>query len=158
MIDIYGDWIDRYGVDGFRIDTARHVNPEFWQAFVPAMLARAKARGIPNFHIFGEVYTDARPGVHRGPHAPRRLPAVLDFAFAAAVKNCVAGERADRARWPGCSTSTRSMQAARRRRGNCRPSLAIMTWAASRAAMPRRTSHGERQTNCSSACCSAMRC
>src|SRR3712207_7325911 len=44
MIDIFGGWIDRYGVDGFRIDTARHVNPEFWQAFVPAMRARAKAR------------------------------------------------------------------------------------------------------------------
>ena len=44
FIDIYGDWIERYRVDGFRIDTARHVNPEFWQAFVPAMLqARARA-------------------------------------------------------------------------------------------------------------------
>ena len=55
FIDIYGEWIDRYGIDGFRIDTARHVNPEFWQSFVPAMLKRARARGIPNFHIFGEV-------------------------------------------------------------------------------------------------------
>ena len=24
MIEIYGSWIDRFGVDGFRIDTARH--------------------------------------------------------------------------------------------------------------------------------------
>ena len=55
MIDIFGDWIDRYGIDGFRIDTAKHVNPEFWQAFVPAMLERAEAKGIPNFHIFGEI-------------------------------------------------------------------------------------------------------
>lgn len=45
FIDIYGRWIDAFGIDGFRIDTAKHVNPEFWQAFVPAMLARAKARG-----------------------------------------------------------------------------------------------------------------
>lgn len=44
FIEVYGQWIDDFGVDGFRIDTARHVNPEFWQAFVPAMLARAKAR------------------------------------------------------------------------------------------------------------------
>ena len=58
MIDIFGRWIDEFGVDGFRIDTARHVNPQFWQQFVPAMKARAAARGIPNFHIFGEVYTD----------------------------------------------------------------------------------------------------
>ncbi|MFL6735061.1 MAG: alpha-amylase family glycosyl hydrolase, partial [Sphingomicrobium sp.] len=48
MIEIFGSWIDRYGIDGYRIDTARHVNPEFWEAFVPAMLQRAKARGIPN--------------------------------------------------------------------------------------------------------------
>ena len=80
MIDIYGAWIDQYGVDGFRIDTAKHVNPEFWQAFVPAMLARAKARGIPNFHIFGEVY-DHDPGMlARFTHVDR-YPAVLDFAF-----------------------------------------------------------------------------
>ena len=69
MIDIYSDWIDKYHVDGFRIDTARHVNPEFWQKFVPAILSRAKADGIPHFHIFGEVTTDGveierQPGVH----------------------------------------------------------------------------------------------
>jgi glycosidase len=92
MIDIYGEWIDRYGVDGFRIDTARHVNPEFWQAFAPAMLARAKARGIPNFHIFGEVYTDAMDPAFTAVHTQRDgLPATLDFAFAAAVKAVVAG-------------------------------------------------------------------
>ena len=44
MIEIYGSWIDRFGVDGFRIDTAQHVNPDFWQAFVPAMLERAPER------------------------------------------------------------------------------------------------------------------
>ena len=27
FIDIYGGWIDRFGIDGFRIDTAKHVNP-----------------------------------------------------------------------------------------------------------------------------------
>jgi len=95
MIEIYGSWIDRYGVDGFRIDTARHVNPEFWQAFAPAMIARAKARGIPNFHIFGEVYTDAVDPAFTAVHTQRdQLPAVLDFAFAAAVKGLVAGRAA----------------------------------------------------------------
>jgi glycosidase len=38
MIDIFGEWIDKFDVDGFRIDTAQHVNPEFRQKFVPAML------------------------------------------------------------------------------------------------------------------------
>ena len=31
FIDIYGQWIDDFGIDGFRIDTAKHVNPQFWQ-------------------------------------------------------------------------------------------------------------------------------
>jgi len=94
MIDIFGGWIDRFGVDGFRIDTARHVNPEFWQAFVPAIQARAAAKGIPNFHIFGEVAADQ---LDPGPLAVHtrvdRLPAVLDFAFRRAVLDTVAGTR-----------------------------------------------------------------
>jgi glycosidase len=93
MIEIYGNWIDQYGVDGFRIDTARHVNAEFWQAFVPEMLRRAAARGIPHFHIFGEVSTsDIDTALLARYTREARLPAVLDFAFAAAVRATVAGD------------------------------------------------------------------
>ena len=92
FIAIYGEWIERFGVDGFRIDTAKHVNPEFWQQFVPAMLARARAAGIPNFHIFGEVNTSqVAPGLLAVHTRVDRLPAVLDFAFAAAVRESVCG-------------------------------------------------------------------
>jgi glycosidase len=90
FIDIFGAWIDQYRIDGFRIDTARHVNPEFWQAFVPAMRARAAAKGIANFHIFGEVAT-AEVDVALLARYTRvaKLPAVLDFAFANAVRATV---------------------------------------------------------------------
>jgi len=92
FIDIYGEWIGRFGVDGFRIDTAKHVNPEFWQQFVPAMLKRARAAGIANFHIFGEVNTSKMDPALLAVHTRvDRLPAVLDFAFAAAVREGVAG-------------------------------------------------------------------
>jgi glycosidase len=90
MIEIFGGWIDRYRIDGFRIDTARHVNPEFWQAFVPAMQERAKANGIPHFHIFGEVF-DPAPGMLATYTHRDGFPAVLDFAFQAAVADVVAG-------------------------------------------------------------------
>ncbi|MBJ6121809.1 alpha-amylase family glycosyl hydrolase [Sphingomonas mollis] len=94
MIDIFGGWIDRFKVDGFRIDTARHVNPEFWQAFVPAMLARAKANGIPNFHIFGEVSDhDVRPAVLAQHTVVDKFPAVLDFSFRQALVETIAGTR-----------------------------------------------------------------
>ena len=93
MIEIFGDWIDDYGIDGFRIDTAKHVNPEFWQAFVPAIMERAKARGIPNFHIFGEVY-DHDPAALAQHTRVDKLPAVLDFAFQSVATDVANGAKA----------------------------------------------------------------
>ena len=115
LIEVFGSWIDRFGIDGFRIDTAKHVNPEFWQAFVPAMLERAKAEGIPNFHIFGEVYQDTmEPGMLARAHrASTAIPSVLDFAFRAAALQTVAGDKGTGQSGSGCSSATRSTKAAR---------------------------------------------
>jgi neopullulanase len=92
FIEVYGAWIDRFGIDGYRVDTARHVNVEFWQAFVPAMRAKAAADEIPNFHVFGEVATSQIdvPALARYTRVAG-FPAVLDFAFANAVRATVAG-------------------------------------------------------------------
>lgn len=91
MIDIYSEWIDKYRIDGFRIDTAQHVNPEFWQKFVPAILERAKADGIPHFHIFGEVATSEMDPAHTAVNTRvDKLPSVLDFSFTRAVVDVVA--------------------------------------------------------------------
>ena len=57
MIQIYKDWITDYDIDGFRIDTVKHVNLEFWQQFVPEILAHAAAEGKPDFFVFGEVFS-----------------------------------------------------------------------------------------------------
>ena len=93
MIEIYASWIERFGIDGYRIDTARHVNPEFWQAFVPAMLETARAKGIPNFHIFGEVATsDVDPALTARWTRIAGLPSNLDMAFAAAAQRVVSGK------------------------------------------------------------------
>ena len=43
MVDIYSWWIEEFGVDGFRIDTTKHVNMEFWKVFGPDILAAADA-------------------------------------------------------------------------------------------------------------------
>jgi glycosidase len=93
MIEVFGAWIDAYGIDGFRIDTARFVNPEFMAAFVPAMLARAKAKGIPNFHIFGENISgsDGAQALQALHTRVDKQPSVLDFAFAIAVQQTLAG-------------------------------------------------------------------
>jgi glycosidase len=91
FIDIYSDWIEKYRIDGFRIDTARHVNPEFWRAFVPAILKRARAEGVPNFHIFGEVAAEGVDVAQLARHTRvDKLPSVLDFAFAGALQEVLA--------------------------------------------------------------------
>ncbi|MBY8828567.1 alpha-amylase family glycosyl hydrolase [Hephaestia mangrovi] len=93
FIDIFGKWIDDFRIDGFRIDTEQHVNSAFWRRFVPAMLARAKADGIPHFHIFGEVATGDMDPAHLAEHTRTDgIPAVLDFAFARAVNDVVEGK------------------------------------------------------------------
>ena len=93
FIDIFDAWIDRFGIDGFRIDTERHVNPEFWRTFVPAMMARAKARGIPHFTIFGEVSSPVIDVAQQAEHTRNDgMPLVLDFSFRAAVLQALAGK------------------------------------------------------------------
>src|SRR6476469_4939513 len=79
MTDIYKKWVD-FGIDGFRIDTVKHVNTEVWQKFSPAVLARAKADGKKDFFMFGEVY-DGNPAVMSRYTTTGRLPATLDFGF-----------------------------------------------------------------------------
>ncbi|MFN4038536.1 MAG: alpha-amylase family glycosyl hydrolase [Erythrobacter sp.] len=94
MIDIYGDWIRNTGIDGFRVDTARHVNPEFWQSFVPAMRRIAAEQGIPHFHIFGEVYRDTPDSGYIAQYTRRDdFPAVLDFAFQMAMMEALSGTK-----------------------------------------------------------------
>lgn len=87
MIAIYRKWIEDFGIDGYRIDTARHVDPGFWQAFISPMLEAAKARGIPNFTIFGEVAREEPSNGYIAQYTRRDgYPAVLDFAFEGSVR------------------------------------------------------------------------
>lgn len=88
MIAIYAKWIADFGIDGYRIDTARHVDPGFWQAFVPAMQQAARKRGIPNFAIFGEVARESADNGYIAQFTRRDgYPGVLDFAFQSAVRD-----------------------------------------------------------------------
>ena len=85
FIEIYKQWITDYKVDGFRIDTAKHVNPGFWQKVIPELEAHARAEGIEHFHIFGEVY-EFDPGQLAVFTRRDALPTVLDFAFQGAAR------------------------------------------------------------------------
>ena len=84
MVDIYKNWVD-YGVDGFRIDTVKHVNTEFWQKFGPEVLAHAKASGNEDFFMYGEVYS-YDPSFTSIYTTEARLQAILDFPFQGAAR------------------------------------------------------------------------
>lgn len=96
FIEIYKDWITRFRVDGFRVDTAKHVGDAFWRRFVPAVVDHARAIGIPHFFVFGEVYEPDPAGLARFTR-DAAMPAVLDFGFQSTVEAVVArGEPAIR--------------------------------------------------------------
>jgi len=85
MVDIYKAIIDEFKPDGFRIDTVKHVNMEFWQTFSPALMAHAKTQGISNFTMYGEVYS-FEPEILSRFTVEGKLPSVLDFALQGALQ------------------------------------------------------------------------
>lgn len=91
MREIYKAWISDFGVDGFRVDTAKHVNDEFWQQFNPEILAHAQANGIEDFYLFGESY-ELEPATLARFTREVEFPAVLDFAFHDAAQRVIAGQ------------------------------------------------------------------
>ncbi|MFI1973826.1 pullulanase-type alpha-1,6-glucosidase [Streptomyces wedmorensis] len=85
MKRIYEKWVRDFDIDGFRIDTVKHVDLDFWTQWATALDAYAKKQGREDFFMFGEVYsadtTVTSPYVTRG-----RLDATLDFPFQDAAR------------------------------------------------------------------------
>ena len=80
MIEIFENMITTFDIDGFRIDTVKHVNDEFWEAFGPSIDAHAAAAAKADFFSFGEVF-DGNPAVTSRFTTELPLDAVLDFGF-----------------------------------------------------------------------------
>jgi len=89
MIDIYKTWIREFGIDGFRIDTMRHVDDAFWQRFGPEVLAYAREQGKPEFFMFGEVADSSKPYTSHFT-TRNRIQSILDFPFQAAAQDFAA--------------------------------------------------------------------
>ncbi|MEU2776377.1 pullulanase-type alpha-1,6-glucosidase [Streptomyces sp. NPDC007162] len=86
MEKIYERWVKDFAVDGFRIDTVKNVDMEFWTQWATALDAYAARQGRRNFFMFGETYSAdtsvTSPYVTRG-----RLDATLDFPFQDAARS-----------------------------------------------------------------------
>src|SRR5688500_2267357 len=86
MTDVYKAWIKDCGIDGFRIDTMKHVNDEFWQKFGPEVLGYAKEQGKDEFFMFGEVFDTTKSFTSQFT-TRNKMQAVLDFPFQDAARN-----------------------------------------------------------------------
>jgi glycosidase len=92
LTEIFKNLVTEFKPDGFRIDTVKHVDIEFWQSFSPDLIAHAKAIGIPQFFMFGEVY-DGNPAGLSKYTTIGKLQSVLDFGFAFNVKDVVFNQK-----------------------------------------------------------------
>ncbi|MFF0398465.1 pullulanase-type alpha-1,6-glucosidase [Streptomyces sp. NPDC005248] len=85
MEKIYEKWVRDFDIDGFRIDTVKHVDLDFWTQWATALDTYAARHGRDDFFMFGEVYSAdtalTSPYVTRG-----RLDATLDFPFQEAAR------------------------------------------------------------------------
>jgi glycosidase len=96
LADIYASWITRFKVDGFRVDTARHVDRAFFKVWVPRIQEAARAAGVSDFQIFGEVFvTDSLE--LSGFMRYRSLPNVIDFPLWDSAVRYVSGAAGARA-------------------------------------------------------------
>ena len=88
--DVYGKWIKDFGFSGFRVDTARHVDDNFFKNWSPLIQNSAQSAGISNFTIFGEVainnVNDLMTYVRRN-----KLQTVLDFPFQKSATDFASG-------------------------------------------------------------------
>ncbi|PZG11713.1 DUF3372 domain-containing protein [Micromonospora craterilacus] len=91
MTKIYADWVQSTGVDGFRLDTVKHVNLDFWPQFSQGINQAAARAGKKDFFMFGEVYS-ADPEITSDYVRQGALPATLDFAFQEAARGFTAND------------------------------------------------------------------
>ncbi|WP_156760843.1 pullulanase-type alpha-1,6-glucosidase [Microbacterium karelineae] len=92
FVDVYQDWVD-LGIDGFRIDTVKHVNIEFWEQWTSEVADYAQAQGRDDFFMFGEVY-DADPTKLSPYVRDTDMSSVLDFAFQSSAVGYAGGNSA----------------------------------------------------------------
>jgi pullulanase-type alpha-1,6-glucosidase len=91
MEKIFTSWIDTLGIDGYRVDTVKHVNMEFWQALAPHVKAYAAKRGKKDFFVFGEVFS-SDPTLTSSYTTTGRMQASLDFPFQSGAVNFLSGK------------------------------------------------------------------
>ncbi|MEY3481103.1 MAG: hypothetical protein RIQ71_1878 [Verrucomicrobiota bacterium] len=83
MKEIWTYWINAAGFDAYRLDTVKHVEMGFWDAWSPAIRASAQAADNPNFIQFGEIFdgSDSKCGSYTGTKSGGnyKMESVIDY-------------------------------------------------------------------------------
>jgi len=61
MVDAFVRWVELTDLDGFRIDTVKHVEHEFWRYFTQKVRQRLAKKGKKRFLMFGEAFDGRDP-------------------------------------------------------------------------------------------------
>ena len=85
--DVYSTWVNEFGVDGFRVDTARHVDNQFFSKWWAKMKEKSTN---PNIFAFGE-YWDSNTVTQSNYMRKNGLPSAIDFAFQSKVLGFATG-------------------------------------------------------------------
>ena len=56
LLEVFAGWVSSIGLDGFRIDTLKHVEHEFWQEFCGGVRDHCALIGKERFLMFGEAF------------------------------------------------------------------------------------------------------
>jgi len=88
--DVYGQWISMYGISGFRVDTARHVDDKFFKNWSPLIKATANKANIKDFTIFGEVFDYSTFNLMTYVRQ-NKIETLLDFPFQAKATEYASG-------------------------------------------------------------------
>ena len=93
FVEIYAFYIEEIGIDGLRIDTVKHVDHEFWDAFTGRLRKRVGPERAKRLLLFGEVYdgnaTKLGDYTYRTDYPQRREPcldSLLNFSFCFAAR------------------------------------------------------------------------
>ncbi|HEU4384488.1 MAG TPA: alpha-amylase family glycosyl hydrolase [Anaeromyxobacteraceae bacterium] len=86
LLDHQLSWARRFGLDGFRLDTLKHVSHDFWQVH----RRRTRAEVSPGFFLLGELWGGDAENLDAY-FAPDEIDAGFDFSFPGSALGWVQG-------------------------------------------------------------------
>jgi alpha-amylase len=78
LVDSFAKWVEQVDFDGYRIDTIKHVESDFWPVFAGNTRARLSNEGKNDFLMFGEAF-DGDDQLVGSYTAPGMLDSVVYF-------------------------------------------------------------------------------